>query len=604
MFLAGPRDVNEVFVLVKDNIDFYSLFTKAVELIATHTRTPENLNRLIDRIEGLPQTERTTAEYRDWLESELNGIQAELTAVIDPAPVPAPVPARRRAVSSRQQVIDAMEEKEASAPDAEFGEPALGSDEPALGSDEPALGSDEPALGYDEPALGYDEPATELDTLVAVAAAAAAVEATLPVPSPSAVELASIPATRKGPRVTLTDPLAASLAPADTPVDEPTVPTSPATATSPTASTEGQLGPSGDSTKRARFGPAVISPPPTERPKGPAALARIAARSAAQPTPAQLASVTPASAAALRISYPPATATSGGKRPSDSAGERARKRIRTPDEEEEGEGEESEEPLPAPANRVTKANRTTRAASEEYQYASQHTEQAHVVALDRLRSAVLLTSDIKNARMGMQGDLKSRLKAVMSSKRPNANNSDTFKEFFKPIPPTELQRQALGAVEVPSIHTAIYHYKKKDWRYLLAHSADSASSPDMCMELEVCAQSMSCQVWSSLSRLSTESMAQLAHRVLQLAQVMDFLIMAKHNESGEGLPGISCIDILQFNDSDTKLLDPLFCLHVGREICKTQATDESWYIKISVANVKLLYRKYREMISKGKSRNI
>ena len=610
MFLAGPRDVNEVFMLVKDNIDFYPLFVKAVGLIATHTRTPENLNRLIDRIEGLPQTERTTAEYRDWLESELNGIQAELTAAIDPAPVPAPVPARRRAVSSRQQAIDAMEEEEANTHDAEFDEPALESDEPALESDEPATG---------------------LETLIAVATAAAAAsitDATIPVPSPAAVELASNPATRKRPRVTLIDPLAASLAPADTPADEPTVPTSPATSTSPTASTEGQLGPSGNSTTRVTFGAAVTSPKLTKRRKSTTALARAAALSAVTSTPAPaptartpVTPVTAPSAPAARTPVTPVTAppalvaspvaaraslkrTAAAAVPVE-ASSASSKRVRTvhaPDEE----GDEGEAPARAPVRAPMTAAEI--AARENQQYVAKATSQAHAAVFEDFLflHGLHRESQKPKYRLARRNEPKEDLDKAQPKAPPVPTDPAIFTKHFVLFPPTNCKREVMRDRKVPELYVSIYLQRAgtKAWRYYFTHSARSDSSPAMCMQLEANPDHMACMVWGGVDQLSASSRAEQRYRVLQLAQIIDFLVLAKpyRAEGGRGsLPSFDGIGRLQFSQSDTQL-EPFLVdvVNAQVEIAVFDKAADGWCIGVSVANARRLYERYRVMCTEGK----
>ena len=577
-----------MFMLVKDEINFYAQFKRAIELIAQHTQTAADINRLIDRIADLEKPVQTTEEYKAWLNRELDGIEADLTAaarsVQSPpqSPTRPPPPPTTTTNNNNNNNNDNKNNKNKRRKRARL----TSSERFDLMDSSDGLDS-----------LLEGEPYSSSGLAALVAAADTALTA------------------------------------ATTSADEPAVTTSPATATSPTSSTEGQLGPSGNSTTRVAFGAAVTSPKLTKRRKSAAALARAAALSAVTSTPAPPAPtartpVTPVTAppapAPAAAAHTPVTSVTASpalvaspvaaraslKRTAAAAvpveaSSASSKRVRIVRESDD-EGDEGEVPDRAPVRAPMTAAEV--AAREDQQYVARATSQGHAAVFEDFLflHGLHRESQKPKYRLTRRNEPKEDLDKAQPKAPPVPTDPAIFTDHFVLFPPTNCKREVMRERKVPELYVSLYLQRAgtKAWRYFFTHSARSDSSPTMCMQLEANPDHMACMVWGGVNELSTSSRADKRYRVLQLAQIIDFLVLAKPYRAEEGrgsLPSFDGIGRLQFSQSDTQL-EPFLVdvVNAQVEIAVFDKAADGWCIKVSVANARRLYERYRVMCTEGK----
>ena len=540
MFPPGPRDVNEVFMMFRDGLDFYPLFARAVKVIAKHTKSPTDINRLIDRIETMEKPVAPEAHvYYTWLNDQLDEIEAELIAQQRP---------------TRAEVADVKRQRAL----AELAEREANMDDPEL-----------------------DVPPPDMDTT-------AAADATV-------TELtSSLHVTRNRRPVTFFDLATPPPAP------DSRTPVAPASAT--VASVTASHTPVAPTT--------VASVTASLTPVASATVASVTASH----TPVAPAPVTVAPVAA------PVAATASHKRTAaaavlDEASNASPQRKRRVHESDD-EGDEGEAPtivtVRAPVIAPVRAPVTAAevAAREDQLYVARATSPAHVEVFEDILylHGLYRQSQHSNHKYAPRNEPLEELDDALPKAGPT--DAKTFEEYFTQFPSTHCKREVLNQIKIPALYVSLYQQntRPKRWRYYFAHSARSKSSPAMCMQLEVNPDHMACMVWGGVDQLNRSSQAHRRYRVLQLAQIIDFLVLARpySSEKGRGrLTGFDGIGRLQFSQSDTQL-EPFLrrVVNAQVEIAVFDEAADGWCIKVSMANARRLYERYRVMGTEGKNQNI
>ena len=280
--------------------------------------------------------------------------------------------------------------------------------------------------------------------------------------------------------------------------------------------------------------------------------------------------------------------------------------------ESDDEGDEGEAPtivtVKAPVIAPVRAPVTAAevAAREDQLYVARATSPAHAAVFEDL----LFLHDLyrQSQLLIHRNATRNEPKELLEEALPKADPTDpaTFTNHFSLFPSTDCKREVLNNVALPALHVSLYRQggKTKTWRYYFAHSAQGNSSPEMCMQLEVNPDHMACMVWGGVDQWSRSSRAHQRYRVLQLAQIIDFLVLAKpyRSEQGRGsLPSFDGIGRLQFSQSDTQL-EPFLVdvVNAQVEIAVFDKAADGWCIKVSVANARRLYERYRVMGTEGK----
>ena len=274
--------------------------------------------------------------------------------------------------------------------------------------------------------------------------------------------------------------------------------------------------------------------------------------------------------------------------------------------------EEAEDKVAVSGPRKVPVVRSAAERLAEIRYAEDAIMDEKVTAIEHLVNfhVLLWHAGMPQDSMMLTNPYEAQLKRKLPKQSPLPTHQATFDEHYKLVPHTNCKLEVLKEQQVPELYVAIYQQgtSTKTWRYFFTHSPQSDSSPAMCMQLEVNPYHMACMVWGGVDQWSRSSRAHWRYRVLQLAQIVDFIVIAKpFYTGGDGgrLEGFYDIERLQFSPSD-KQVKPFLerVVNAQDEIGYYHKAAGSWSIDVSLTTAKQLYKRYRAMCTEGNNYNI